>query len=121
VISDRFADSTRAYQQAAGHVPAALTEAMTAAAIGETIPDLTIILDIAPDVGLARADARRGAADKADAFEASDMAFHAGVRAGYLAIAAREPHRCVVVDAARAVDDVARDIAAIVDAKRRSG
>ncbi len=114
VISDRFADSTRAYQQAAGEVPAEFTETITAAAVGATVPDLTIILDIPPEVGLARANARRGKMDKADTFEASDVAFHAGVRAGYLAIAAREPWRCLVVDAARPIDTIADHIWASV-------
>lgn len=99
VLCDRFADSTRAYQGAAGHIDAGLVRTLERAAIGETVPDLTIILDIPPETGLARANRRRGENSAADAFEASDLAFHRRVRDGYLAIAAAEPDRCVMVDA----------------------
>jgi dTMP kinase len=117
VISDRFADSTRAYQQAAGAVPGELVEAITAAAVGTTVPDLTIILDLEPALGLARANRRRGVGARADIFEASDLAFHERVRRGYLSIARGEPHRCAVIDAARDVDAVANDVAMAVKAR----
>jgi dTMP kinase len=80
----------------------------------ETAPDLTIILDISPDIGLARASRRRGKISDADAFEASDLAFHQLVRAGYLAIAVAEPARCVVIDADQAEAAVAAAIAEVV-------
>jgi dTMP kinase len=111
VISDRFADSTRAYQQAAGDVPASLVETVTGAAIGDTVPDLTIILDIPPMLGLKRAAARRTGMARADLFEAADLSFHERVRQGFLDIAIREPQRCAVVDADREVDAIARDVA----------
>jgi dTMP kinase len=114
VLCDRFADSTRAYQQAAGDVPEALIETITMAAVGTTSPDLTIILDIAPEAGLARASQRRGGGAKPDAFEASNLGFHARVRDGYLAIAGREPQRCVVIHADGSAAQVAADIARIV-------
>jgi dTMP kinase len=114
VLCDRFADSTRAYQQAAGAVDSAFVEAITAAAIGATSPDLTLILDIDPREGLSRARARRGGAAKADAFEASDLGFHARVREGYLSIAQSEPNRCGVIGAGRAPTIVAQDIATVV-------
>jgi dTMP kinase len=119
VISDRFADSTRAYQQAAGAVAPEIVEAMTIAAIGDTVPDLTILLDLDPAVGLARASKRRGADGRADAFEASDLDFHARVRAGYLALARREPMRFAVIDAAVEPGEVAQRVLEAV--KKRAG
>jgi dTMP kinase len=114
VISDRFADSTRAYQQAAGEVADALVETITAAAIGTTIPDLTVLLDLDPSEGMARANLRRGQAGRADQYESSTLAFHARVRAGYLGLASREPERFAVIDAAPAAERVAADVARTV-------
>jgi dTMP kinase len=113
VISDRFADSTRAYQGAAGGVPSATLDALDALVIGETRPDLTLILDLPPEAGLARAGSR-GAADR---FESEDLGFHRALRAALLAIAAREPGRCAVVDASRPVDEVAEAIRRVVEAR----
>jgi dTMP kinase len=113
VLCDRFADSSRAYQGAAGEIPADLVRMLEGAAIGNTVPDLTLILDISPENGLARAHRRRAATDRADAFEASDIAFHRRVRQGYLDIAQAEPDRCVVINADRSEDEVARDITAV--------
>jgi dTMP kinase len=117
VLCDRFADSTRAYQQAAGAVPAALVETLTAAAIGGTAPDLTFVLDIDPVAGLARASKRRGTGGKADAFEAADLDFHRRVREGYLAIAAREPSRCAVIDASGSAETVADCIGKVISSR----
>jgi dTMP kinase len=117
VICDRFADSTRAYQQAAGAVPDHLVETITMAAVGTTTPDLTILLDIDPAVGVARAERRRGQSARADLFEASAMDFHARVRAGYRAIADREPNRFAVLDASQAPGEVANEVFAAVSAR----
>lgn len=117
VLCDRFADSTRAYQQAAGAVSLDLIETITSAAIGDTRPHLTFVLDIDPAIGLARANARRAGTTKADAFEAADISFHARVRAEYLAIATREPRRCAVVDATGSAEAVADRIAALVGSR----
>jgi dTMP kinase len=114
VISDRFADSTRAYQQAAGEVPDSLVEMVTAAAVGETIPDLTVLLDIDPALGMARAERRRGKSVRPDLFESSTLAFHAKVREGYLGLARREPGRFAVIDAAKSPDAVAASVAQTV-------
>jgi dTMP kinase len=113
VLCDRFADSSRAYQGAAGAVAQALLNQCEAAAVGATRPDLTVILDIAPEKGLARAASRRASDSAADAFEASDMAFHTKVRAGFLAIATAEPERCAVVDADRPQDAIHAAILAL--------
>jgi len=104
VISDRFADSTRAYQGAAGAVPQARIEAIHAAALGDFEPDLTLIVDLDPDVGLARTEKRGEAATR---FERQTLAFHARLRRGFLDIAAANPRRCAVIDGAAAPEDVA--------------
>jgi dTMP kinase len=115
VLCDRFADSSRAYQGAAGEIPENLVRIFEKAAIGETKPDLTLILDIAPEKGLARASQRRGKAIKADAFEAADLAFHERVRQGYLAQAIAEPGRCVVINADQSEEAVSAEILRLCD------
>ena len=108
VVCDRFSDSTRAYQGAAGGVPRSVLDALEDVVVGPTRPDLTLVLDLAPEVGLARARAR---SDRpADRFEGEDLAFHEALRAALLDIAAEEPGRCVVIDAARPAEAVAEDI-----------
>lgn len=94
VLCDRFADSTRAYQGIDG-VARPVLMAIEGAVVGETIPDLTFILDAAP----AELAERRQSRGTSDAFEAKDRAFHDKVRAAFLAIAEAEPQRCVVLDA----------------------
>jgi dTMP kinase len=98
VLCDRFFDSTFAYQGAAGGVSQADMGTLTDLALNGARPDLTIILDIAPDTGLARAAIRRGT-DSADSFEAKDIRFHQKIRQALLDIAAAEPKRCLVFDA----------------------
>jgi dTMP kinase len=110
VLCDRFADSSRAYQGAAGHIAAQTIEAFEKEAVGSTRPDLTFILDIAPKTGLARANKRRANQDAADAFEAADLTFHEKVRAGFLAIAAAEPKRCLVIDASQSEEALTDEI-----------
>jgi dTMP kinase len=107
VICDRFADSTRAYQ--GGALPESFIDQLEKLAVGETLPDLTFILDLPAEEGLARADARRGNG-KADRFESEAIVFHRGLRAAFLAIADKNPQRCVVIDARRSVDAIAQDI-----------
>ena len=109
VISDRFTDSTRAYQGAAARVGPALIDALEFAAVGPTRPDLTFVLDLPGRDGLARARARRGAAAP-DRFEQLDESFHDRLRTAFLALAAADPRRCVVVDAARDADRVEADL-----------
>ncbi|MDX7954036.1 dTMP kinase, partial [Lichenihabitans sp. Uapishka_5] len=110
VVSDRFIDSTRVYQGAAGHVPANLLATLETVTVGPTRPDLTLMLDLPSAVGLARAAARRGADEAPDRFEGEALVFHDGLRQGFLRIAAAEPDRCAVVDASDAVDAVAAAI-----------
>lgn len=94
VICDRFYDSTEAYQGAAGASPA-MMDLLKTIAVGELIPDLTLVLDVPPETGLERARAR----NTLDAFENDDLAVHRARREAFLRIAAREPQRCAVVDA----------------------
>ncbi len=84
VVCDRFADSTRAYQGVAGGAPSGLVEALETAVLGETRPDLTLIFDLAPQAGLARAAGRAGGETR---FEAKGAAFHEALRAAFVAIA----------------------------------
>jgi dTMP kinase len=108
VISDRFADSTRAYQGAAGQVPTAFVEQLERIAVAEIRPDLTLILDIDPEQGLARAARRSGAG--ADRFEREGLDFHRTLRRAFLAIAEEEPDRCAVIEAGSDEEAVAAAI-----------
>jgi dTMP kinase len=109
VICDRFADSTRAYQGAAGSLSAEFLLTLERVAGGARRPDLTLVIDLAPEVGLARAAARRGQGG-VDRFEAEGLDFHRALRAGFLAIAKAEPERCRVIDGAQDEESVGRDI-----------
>ena len=109
MISDRFADSTRAYQGAAGRLDPSFIRRLEQVAIGERRPDLTLMLDLSPEIGLHRATARRGA-EAADRFEREGLPFHAALRGAFLDIARREHERCVVIDASGAEGDVATAI-----------
>jgi dTMP kinase len=103
VICDRFADSTRAYQGQAGGTGLAAVETLDALIVRQTQPDLTLILDIDPTIGLARATARRGNEDR---FEGKAMAFHTALRAAYLDIARDNHERCVILDATLSPNDL---------------
>ncbi|MGF7162658.1 dTMP kinase [Rhodoligotrophos appendicifer] len=107
VITDRFADSTRAYQGIAGGVDADLISALEQAVIGETWPALTLVLDLAPQAGLDRAAARGGGEGR---FEAKGLAYHQQLRQAFLSHAAADPQRCLVIDAQEDQDIVATKI-----------
>ncbi len=116
IICARYADSTLAYQgYGAGVSMDALRDLQSASTDG-LVPDLTILLDLPVEAGLARkapADVTR--------FEAEfDLAFHRRVRAGFLALAAASPERIVVLDGTRSPDAVAADAAAAVDRMLRA-
>ena len=104
VISDRFADSTRAYQGYGQGVGRDVLEPVIALAVNGRWPDLTIILDLPPEVSLNRA---RQADTGGERYERMGMNFHRRLRNGFLDIAAREPGRCVVVDADGTADQAA--------------
>jgi dTMP kinase len=109
VLSDRFSDSTRVYQGALGNVAPGILNAMQRVTIGDLKPDLTVILDVPVEIGLKRAAVRRGTA-VADRFESEDVKFHQQLREAYRQIAASEPERCVLVDAAQEPAKVAANI-----------
>jgi dTMP kinase len=104
VVCDRYFDSTLAYQGSAQGVGAEAVRALHRLALGGLMPDLTLVLDLPVDVGLARARARGAGEDR---YERMGAAFHQRLRDAYLAIAAVEPERCVVIDAAAEIDVVA--------------
>jgi dTMP kinase len=107
VLCDRFTDSTRAYQGAAGGAGADLIAHLERDVLEGDLPDLTLILDLPVDEGLGRALGRGGAEAR---FEAKGQTFHARLRDAFLAIARSEPGRCVVIDAAQSLEAVAADI-----------
>jgi dTMP kinase len=109
VLCDRFSDSTRAYQGRLGNVLPGVLNAMERVTIGDLKPDLTIILDLPVEIGLKRAAARRGTGTP-DRFESEDIKFHQDLRDAYRQIAAEDPDRCVLVDAAPAPDVVATQV-----------
>jgi len=114
VICDRFADSTLAYQGYGRGLPLADLLALHTLALGDFAPDLTLILDLPVAEGLARAARRSGNADR---FERLDAAFHEQLRQGFLQIAADNPERCLVIDAAGDSGSVHRDVLAAVTAR----
>jgi dTMP kinase len=116
VICDRFIDSTRVYQGVLGRVDAKLIRTLERLTVAGTMPDLTLILDLPANVGLARAAKRRGGATP-DRFEAERLDFHTKLRQAFRAVAEAEKDRCVVIDATRSVDRVADDIWAVVNAR----
>lgn len=109
VLCDRFFDSTRAYQGQLGQVSPGLVNAMQRVTIGDLKPDLTFILDVPVEVGLQRAAVRRGSAT-ADRFEAEGIKFHQDLRDAYRRIAAEDPERCILIDAAPDPDTVTANI-----------
>lgn len=114
VVCARFADSTLAYQGFGAGAPLDELRALASMATGGLVPDLTIVLDLPVEAGLAR---KVGA--EVTRFEADfDVAFHRRVRDGFLALAEVEPDRFVVIDATDTVDVVADAIAASVDSRR---
>lgn len=113
VVCDRFTDATRAYQGAARGVDRAWIEALAARVQGDLEPACTLLLDLPVPVGLARAKSRQSG--PADRFEAETQAFFERVRAGYLQQARREPRRIHIIDAAAALEDVQRQVTAVLE------
>lgn len=110
VISERYADSTEAYQGYGGSVPLEAIRSLNAFATGGLEPDVTFLLDLDPD------EALRRRSDRTDRMEAKAMAFHRRVRDGYLEIWRRHPRRVVRIDAAMPAPEVHREVlAALVE------
>ena len=110
VLCDRFADSSRVYQGHAGELGLALVDALQAPLLAGRQPDLTLVLDLPVEVGMARC-AARGAIAR---FEAKGRAYHERVREGFKRIAALEPERCAVLDATAGEDAVAAAVWQVV-------
>ncbi|HEY7222322.1 MAG TPA: dTMP kinase [Micromonosporaceae bacterium] len=107
VISDRYIDSSLAYQGAGRTLPVEEVSWLSAWATGGLIPDLVVVLDIDPAVGLARV-ANRGAADR---LESEQRDFHERVRYAFLDLAAKDPKRYLVVDATAEPEQISRQVA----------
>jgi len=108
VLSDRYHDATRAYQGAARRVPAETIQSL-AQLLQILEPDKTILLDLAPEIGLARARTRNqsaGSVGDEGRFEEEDISFHRKVREAYLALARSNPRRICVINASGTPDDV---------------
>lgn len=104
VISDRFIDSTRVYQGSLSNVDQRLIRALERLVVGDTMPDLTLIMDVPPETGLSRAYGRGQGADR---FEAEHIEYHRLLRDAYRELAEREPERCVLVDGTASADSIA--------------
>lgn len=118
VISDRFADSTMAYQGIGLGLGREAVETLYTLTLGNLKPDLTLILDLPVNVGLERAKIRHeGNGSGEDRYERMGHAFHARLRDAFLEIAKGEPERCSVIDATPDVDAVAAAIWAVTQAK----
>lgn len=110
VITDRYSDSTRAYQGAARGLEPELLAALDSAATGGLLPDVTLLLDLEPSEGLRR----NREAQKSDRLEQEALEFHERVREAFLDIARHEPGRVKLLDASGTVDEVhARVLAAL--------
>mgnify|MGYP000009423014 FL=1 len=117
VLSDRFADSTVAYQYYGydKKVPYETLESLYKIAVGGFKPDLTLIFDLDPKIGLARSFKKaEGMAVKETRHESRGLAFHERMRRGFLEIAAKEPERCIVVDADKSIEALHREVVKIV-------
>jgi len=113
VICDRFADSTRVYQGVGRADLRPVVDALHALMIGRE-PDLTVLIDIDPGEGLARAAARGGSEAR---FESFGEGLQARLRAGFLALAGEFPDRIAVIDGARPPEVVAADVARVAEAR----
>jgi dTMP kinase len=114
VACDRFVDSTVAYQGYGLGVDRGIISVLQTAVLGTLRPDLTLVLDLPVEIGLARAAERRGSENR---YEAMDMEFHERLRRGFHEIANADPARCVVIDATEDADSVHRRIATAVESR----
>lgn len=122
VVSDRYADSTEAYQYYGYNkrVPLDILQNLYKIVAGDFKPDLTIILDMEPKVGMLRSYAKAETMSvKELRFESRELEFHNNLRRGFLEIAKREPMRCVVLNANTDIESLHRQIVEVV--KERLG
>jgi dTMP kinase len=122
VISDRFVLSTLSYQGAGRGISTALIKELHRQACADLWPDLTVVFDIDPAIGLARSKRRLSESGSDEGrFEDLDLAFHQRVRAGFLAEAEASGRDHVVIDATRPVAEIAAEIAGLVDGVMGAG
>src|SRR5678815_1528484 len=115
VICDRFYHASMAYQGYGRGIPMEFIEKLTELVCGERRPEITILLDIEPEIGLARARARNSKrAEDEGRFEMEEVSFYTRIRNGYLQLAAREPNRIRVVSANRSIDAIHQDVLRIL-------
>ncbi|MHA1538508.1 MAG: dTMP kinase [Alphaproteobacteria bacterium] len=107
VVCDRFTDSSMAYQGYGHGLGADYIQALAELTIGDFRPELTLILDIDPQIGLKRAGRRGGNETR---YEAMEIEFHQRLRAGFLKIAEAEPGRCVVIAATGSEEQIAEAV-----------
>lgn len=112
VVVDRYADSTLAYQGYGRGLDLPALQSLTRFATGGLVPDLTVLLDIEVEAGLAR---RRDRGEEMNRLDLEAMEFHERVRTGYHQLAAHEPHRWVIIDADRPIAEVQADLRAVVE------
>lgn len=116
VVSDRFADSSRAFQGYGMKLDLSAIESLYKMTAGDFEPELTFVFDIDPAVGLGRSMERQQAeAVTEDRYERMDISFHQRLREGYLEIARQFPARCVVLDAAQGIGALHAQMLAIID------
>lgn len=116
VVTDRFSDSTIAYQGYGHDLGQATMAQLHGLVLGDFQPDVTIILDLPVDAGLARAGKREAAENAGeDRYERMGQDFHQRLRDGFLDIARRSPERCIVIDANQDPDNVHRSILEIIE------
>ena len=111
VLCDRFYDSTTAYQGAARGLALAEIDHLNRFAVGDCRPQLTFLLDLAPEVGFARAKTRGGT----DRIEAAGLEFHHKVRQAFLDLARQEPERIKIINADRPADEISAEIRSLAD------
>lgn len=120
VISDRFADSTLAYQCYGYNqrIKREVLDQLYQIAVGDFKPDLTLILDIDPQKGLARSYAKASTCQEKELrFESRELQFHQNLRQGFKDIASCEPQRCIVLDADKTIDELHNDIISTIKEK----
>ena len=108
VLCDRFLDSTTVYQGVARAIDSKKVDTINQFAIGDTMPDLTILIDLPPEIGLARVHARSDG--QLDRMENEAIEFFQAVRQGYLDLAKSEPKRFLVLDGSQSVEKLETQI-----------
>jgi dTMP kinase len=118
ILSDRFFDSTTVYQGIVGGVKTDLIAMLNMRCLDNIVPDVTILLDLDPAIGLKRVDGRGN--DKETRFESKGDIFHQKVREGYLMLAKENPERFIVIDANQNENKVHQDIIASLEPRLRA-